>query len=70
MVKKNMKEGQKGAEKNQRKNIRILHATNQTEIYLDSFIPMYKCRWGIETGFRVQDEAHIMSHWASVKDSK
>ena len=36
-------------------------ATNQSEIKLDSFVPIYKCRWRIETGFRVQDEAHIMS---------
>src|SRR5450830_1194187 len=36
-------------------------ATNQLEINLDSFVPTYKCRWRIETGFRVQDEAHIMS---------
>ncbi len=36
-------------------------ATNQSEIKLDSFIPTYKCRWRIETGYRVQDEARIMS---------
>ena len=33
-------------------------ATNQSEINLDSFIATYKCRWRIETGFRIQDEAH------------
>jgi len=36
-------------------------ATNQSEINLDHFIPTYKCRWRIETGFRIQDEARIMS---------
>ena len=36
-------------------------ATNQSEINLDYIIPTYKGRWRIETGFRVQDEVHIMS---------
>jgi len=36
-------------------------ATNQSSIDLDYIIPSYKRRWRIETGFRVQDEAHIMS---------
>jgi len=36
-------------------------ATNQTEINLDYIIQTYKKRWRIETGFRVQDEARIMS---------
>ncbi len=36
-------------------------ATNQTEINLDYIVPTYKGRWRIETSFRVQDEAHIMS---------
>ena len=36
-------------------------ATSQSEINLDYIIPTYKGRWRIETGFRVQDEAHIMS---------
>lgn len=36
-------------------------ATNQESIDLDYIIASYKRRWRIETGFRVQDEAHIMS---------
>jgi len=36
-------------------------ATNQSDINLDYIIPTYKNRWRIETGFRVQDEARIMS---------
>ncbi len=36
-------------------------ATNQSDIDLDYIIPTYKGRWRIETGFRVQDEARIMS---------
>ncbi|MDP2789101.1 MAG: transposase [bacterium] len=36
-------------------------ATNQSDIDLDCIIPTYKNRWRIETGFRVQDEARIMS---------
>lgn len=36
-------------------------ATNQTEINLDYIIQTYKNRWRIETGFRIQDEARIMS---------
>jgi hypothetical protein len=36
-------------------------ATNQFDINLDYIIPTYKKRWRIETGFRVQDEARIMS---------
>lgn len=36
-------------------------ATNQTDISMDYIIPTYKGRWRIETGFRVQDEARIMS---------
>ena len=36
-------------------------ATNQDTINLDYIIPTYKKRWRIETGFRVQDEAHIKS---------
>ena len=36
-------------------------ATNQSSIDLDHIIASYKRRWRIETGFRVQDEACIMS---------
>lgn len=36
-------------------------ATNQSEINLDCCIPTYKWRWRIETGYRIQDEARIMS---------
>lgn len=36
-------------------------ATNQEEINLDYIVPTYKGRGGIETGFRVQDEARIKS---------
>lgn len=36
-------------------------ATSESEINLDYIIPTYKGRWRIETGFRVQDEARIMS---------
>ena len=36
-------------------------ATNQSSINLDHIIASYKRRWRIETGFRVQDEARIMS---------
>lgn len=36
-------------------------ATNQLSINLDYIIASYKRRWRIETGFRVQDEACIMS---------
>lgn len=36
-------------------------ATNQEQINLDYIVPTYKGRWRIETGFRVQDEAHIKS---------
>jgi len=36
-------------------------ATNQSSINLDYIIASYKRRWRIETGFRVQDEACIMS---------
>lgn len=36
-------------------------ATNMDKIDLDSLIIDYKKRWRIETMFRVQDEAHIMS---------
>ena len=36
-------------------------ATNRSPIDLDHIIATYKGRWRIETGFRVQDEAHISS---------
>ena len=36
-------------------------ATNQPSIDMDYIIVTYKGRWRIETGFRIQDEAHIMS---------
>lgn len=36
-------------------------ATNQSSINLDYIVATYKGRWRIETGFRIQDEAHIMS---------
>ncbi len=42
-------------------------ATNQSDINLDYIIPTYKNRWRIETGFRVQDEAHIMSKSADAR---
>lgn len=42
-------------------------ATNQSSINLDYIIPTYKGRWRIETGFRVQDEARILS---KSKDAK
>jgi hypothetical protein len=35
--------------------------TNQSSINLDYIVAMYKGRWRIETGFRVQDEAQIKS---------
>lgn len=31
--------------------------TNVDEFEVDNMIPTYKCRWRIETGFRIQDEA-------------
>ena len=31
--------------------------TNIQEFDIDAMIPAYKCRWRIETGFRIQDEA-------------
>jgi hypothetical protein len=33
--------------------------TNIQDFDIDKMIPTYKCRWRIETGFRVQDEADI-----------
>ena len=33
--------------------------TNINDFEVDKMIPTYKCRWRIETGFRVQDEARI-----------
>lgn len=36
-------------------------ATNQDKINLEHIVSMYKGRWRIETGFRVQDEARIKS---------
>jgi len=36
-------------------------ATSESSVDLDYIIPTYKGRWRIETGFRVQDEARIMS---------
>jgi len=42
-------------------------ATNQPMIDLNNIISTYKRRWGIETGFRVQDEARIKS---KSKDAK
>lgn len=42
-------------------------ATNLSEINLDYIISTYKGRWRIETGFRVQDEAHIKSKSKSAK---
>lgn len=43
------------------KNYDWAFATNMNEIDLDHIIQSYKKRWRIETMFRVQDEAHIMS---------
>jgi hypothetical protein len=42
-------------------------ATNQSSINLDYIVATYKGRWRIETGFRIQDEAHISS---KSKDAK
>lgn len=36
-------------------------ATNQASINLDYIVATYKGRWRIETGFRIQDEAHLSS---------
>lgn len=41
------------------KEIDWAFATNVEEIQLDGIIKIYKKRWRIETGFRVQDEAEI-----------
>ena len=42
-------------------------ATNVEDIDLDNIIRMYKQRWGIETGFRVQDEAQIKSKSTEIR---
>ena len=42
-------------------------ATNVDEIDLENIIQTYKQRWGIETGFRVQDEATIKSKSTEIK---
>ncbi len=42
-------------------------ATNQSEINLEYIVPTYKGRWRIETGFRVQDEARIMSKSTDIR---
>ena len=42
-------------------------ATNQSSIDLDYIIPTYKGRWRIETGFRIQDEARILSKSKDVR---
>ena len=42
-------------------------ATNVEEINLDNIIKTYKKRWRIETMFRVQDEARIMSRSKNIK---
>lgn len=43
------------------KHLDWVFATNQESIDLSKVIPDYMSRWGIETGFRVQDEAHVKS---------
>ncbi len=48
-------------DKRSEKNYDWPFATNVEEIDLDTIIKTYKKRWRIETMFRVQDEAHIMS---------
>lgn len=42
-------------------------ATNQCEINLENIVSTYKGRWRIETGFRVQDEARILSKSTSAR---
>jgi hypothetical protein len=49
------------------KKFDLSFATNQSEINLDYIVSTYKGRWRIETGFRVQDEAHIPSKSKSAK---
>lgn len=41
-------------------------ATNSDSVKLDSIIRTYKQRWRVETGFRVQDEAKIMTRTKEV----
>jgi len=42
-------------------------ATDLEEVDLDHLIQTYKQRWGIETGFRIQDEAGIKSKSKDIK---
>jgi hypothetical protein len=42
-------------------------ATNVDDVDLENIIQTYKQRWGIETGFRVQDEATIKSKSTEIK---
>lgn len=42
-------------------------ATNVDELDLDHIIQKYKGRWRIETGFRVQDKAHVASSSKNVE---
>ncbi len=48
-------------DKRHKKSFDWCFATSESSINLDYIIPTYKGRWRIETGFRVQDEAHIKS---------
>ena len=48
-------------DKRNKKSFDWAFATNQSAIDMDYIVPTYKGRWRIETGFRVQDEAHITS---------
>lgn len=48
------------------KNHSWVFATNSDAVELDSIIKTYKQRWRIETGFRVQDEAKIMTRTKEV----
>lgn len=41
--------------------------TNIQDFDINKMIPIYKCRWRIETGFRVQDEANIRTKRKKMK---
>lgn len=41
--------------------------TNVDDFNVDKMIPTYKCRWRIETGFRVQDEAGMKSKTTEIQ---
>ena len=46
-------------DKKSEKEYNWVFATNSEEILLEKLVSLYKKRWRIETGFRVQDEARI-----------